>query len=165
MKEIKLVMVGDDTAGVRTLEELLKLSSDFYDIAVFDAESHSNCNRILLSPVPAGEQTFEEIVLDDLNWYAENGIKFFLDRKMVQIGRVRRRVVAANGSEAEYDRLLPTIGSVSFILPILGNRLQNVIGYRDIVDAQAMIDCARTHSHVVVIGGGPLGLRVINGPR
>ncbi len=132
MKKIKLVMVGNGMAGVRTLEELLKLNSDFYDITVFGAEPHPNYNRILLSPVLAGEQTFEEIVLNDLNWYAKNGIKLLLDRKVVQIDRVRRRVVAADGSEAEYDRLLLATGSVPFILPIPGNRLQGVIGYRDI---------------------------------
>ncbi|MCO3081914.1 NAD(P)/FAD-dependent oxidoreductase [Pseudomonas aeruginosa] len=163
MKKIKLVMVGNGMAGVRTLEELLKLNSDFYDITVFGAEPHPNYNRILLSPVLAGEQTFEEIVLNDLNWYAENGIKLLLDRKVVQIDRVRRRVVAADGSEAEYDRLLLATGSVPFILPIPGNRLEGVIGYRDIADTQAMIDCARTHSHAVVIGGGLLGLEAANG--
>ncbi|MCO2374878.1 NAD(P)/FAD-dependent oxidoreductase [Pseudomonas aeruginosa] len=163
MKKIKLVMVGNGMAGVRTLEELLKLNSDFYDITVFGAEPHPNYNRILLSPVLAGEQTFEEIVLNDLNWYAENGIKLLLDRKVVQIDRVRRRVVAADGSEAEYDRLLLATGSLPFILPIPGNRLQGVIGYRDIADTQAMIDCARTHSHAVVIGGGLLGLEAANG--
>ncbi|HHJ1336250.1 TPA: nitrite reductase large subunit NirB [Pseudomonas aeruginosa] len=163
MKKIKLVMVGNGMAGVRTLEELLKLNSDFYDITVFGAEPHPNYNRILLSPVLAGEQTFEEIVLNDLNWYAENGIKLLLDRKVVQIDRLRRRVVAADGSEAEYDRLLLATGSVPFILPIPGNRLQGVIGYRDIADTQTMIDCARTHSHAVVIGGGLLGLEAANG--
>ncbi|MDV6757713.1 NAD(P)/FAD-dependent oxidoreductase [Pseudomonas aeruginosa] len=163
MKKIKLVMVGNGMAGVRTLEELLKLNSDFYDITVFGAEPHPNYNRILLSPVLAGEQTFEEIVLNDLNWYAENGIKLLLDRKVVQIDRLRRRVVAADGSEAEYDRLLLATGSVPFILPIPGNRLQGVIGYRDIADTQAMIDCARTHSLAVVIGGGLLGLEAANG--
>ncbi|CEI19832.1 Nitrite reductase [NAD(P)H] [Pseudomonas aeruginosa] len=163
MKKIKLVMVGNGMAGLRTLEELLKLNSDFYDITVFGAEPHPNYNRILLSPLLAGEQTFEEIVLNDLNWYAENGIKLLLDRKVVQIDRVRRRVVAADGSEAEYDRLLLATGSVPFILPIPGNRLQGVIGYRDIADTQAMIDCARTHSHAVVIGGGLLGLEAANG--
>lgn len=163
MKKIKLVMVGNGMAGVRTLEELLKLNSDFYDITVFGAEPHPNYNRILLSPVLAGEQTFEEIVLNDLNWYAENGIKLLLDRKVVQIDRLRRRVVAADGSEAEYDRLLLATGSLPFILPIPGNRLQGVIGYRDIADTQAMIDRARTHSHAVVIGGGLLGLEAANG--
>ena len=163
MQKLKLVMIGNGMAGVRTLEELLKLAPDLYDITVFGAEPHPNYNRILLSPVLAGEQTFEEIVLNDLNWYADNGIKLLLGRKVVKIDRKKRRVIADDGSEAEYDRLLIATGSNPFILPIPGKDLQGVIGYRDIADTQTMMDTAKTHKHAVVIGGGLLGLEAANG--
>jgi hypothetical protein len=39
------------------------------------AEPHPNYNRILLSPVLAGEQTIADIVLNDLDWYRDNGIR------------------------------------------------------------------------------------------
>lgn len=163
MKKLKLVMIGNGMAGVRTLEELLKLAPELYDITVFGAEPHPNYNRILLSPVLAGEQTFEEIVLNDLDWYAEHNIRLMLNRKVVEIDRAKRRVIAADGSEAEYDRLLIATGSNPFILPIPGNQLDGVIGYRDIADTTAMMDAARTHKHAVVIGGGLLGLEAANG--
>ncbi len=57
MNKQKLVMIGNGMAGCRTLEELLKLAPDMYDITVFGAEPHPNYNRILLSPVLAGEMT------------------------------------------------------------------------------------------------------------
>ncbi|MCQ4294977.1 nitrite reductase large subunit NirB [Pseudomonas stutzeri] len=163
MKKLKLVMIGNGMAGVRTLEELLKLTNELYDITVFGAEPHPNYNRILLSPVLAGEQQFEEIVLNDLNWYAENDIHLMLNRKVVKIDRVKRRVIADDGSEAEYDRLLIATGSNPFILPIPGKDLQGVIGYRDIADTQVMMETANTHKHAVVIGGGLLGLEAANG--
>lgn len=163
MQKLKLVMIGNGMAGVRTLEELLKLAPDLYDITVFGAEPHPNYNRILLSPVLAGEQTFEEIVLNDLNWYADNGIKLLLGRKVVKIDRKQRLVIADDGSEAEYDRLLIATGSNPFILPIPGKDLDGVIGYRDIADTQTMMDTAKTHKHAVVIGGGLLGLEAANG--
>lgn len=163
MQKLKLVMIGNGMAGVRTLEELLKLAPDLYDITVFGAEPHPNYNRILLSPVLAGEQTFEEIVLNDLNWYAENDIKLLLGRKVVRIDRRKRVVIADDGSEAEYDRLLIATGSNPFILPIPGKDLAGVIGYRDIADTQMMMDTAKTHKHAVVIGGGLLGLEAANG--
>lgn len=163
MKKLKLVLIGNGMAGIRTLEELLKIAPDLYEITVFGAEPHPNYNRILLSPVLAGEQTFEDIVLNDLNWYADNGIRLLLDRKVVKIDRRLRKVYAADGSEAEYDRLVIATGSNPFILPVPGNRLQGVIGYRDIADTQAMIDTAKSHSHAVVIGGGLLGLEAANG--
>ncbi len=71
MKKMKLVVVGNGMAGMRTLEELLKIAPDLYDITVFGAEPHPNYNRILLSPVLAGEQTLDEIVLNPLAWYAD----------------------------------------------------------------------------------------------
>src|SRR4249920_2552142 len=100
MKKMKLVMVGNGMAGVRTLEELLKIAPDLYDITVFGAEPHPNYNRILLSPVLAGEQTLDEIILNPLAWYEEHGITLHLGKTVKQIDRVRRKVVAEDGTEA-----------------------------------------------------------------
>ena len=87
MKKMKLVMVGNGMAGMRTLEELLKIAPELYDITVFGAEPHPNYNRILLSPVLAGEQTIDEIVLNPLEWYAENGITLHAGKKVVDVDR------------------------------------------------------------------------------
>ena len=163
MKKMKLVMVGNGMAGVRTLEELLKIAPDLYDITVFGAEPHPNYNRILLSPVLAGEQTLDEIVLNPISWYADNGIKLHLGKKVIDIDRRKRIVRAEDGSEAEYDRLLIATGSNPFILPVPGKDLDGVIAYRDIADTNAMIAAAKQYKHAVVIGGGLLGLEAANG--
>ncbi len=94
MKKMKLVMVGNGMAGVRTLEELRKIAPDLYDITVFGAEPYANYNRILLSPVLAGEQTIQDIMLNDVDWYVENDIKLHLGKKIVKIDRVKRLVLA-----------------------------------------------------------------------
>ena len=163
MKKMKLVMVGNGMAGVRTLEEILKISPDLYDITVFGAEPHANYNRILLSPVLAGELTLKDIMLNDVDWYAANGITLHLNKTITHIDRVARKVIAADGTEASYDRLLLATGSNPFVLPIPGKDLPGVITYRDIKDTNAMIDAASKYKHAVVIGGGLLGLEAANG--
>lgn len=163
MKKSKLVMIGNGMAGVRTIEELLKVAPDLYDITVFGAEPHPNYNRILLSPVLAGEQTLDEIVLNSFEWYTENNITLHAGKKVVEVDRVKRIVKASDGTEAEYDRLLICTGSNPFILPIPGKDLEGVIAYRDIADTNAMIDAATKYKHAVVIGGGLLGLEAANG--
>ncbi|MEY8876043.1 MAG: nitrite reductase large subunit NirB [Leptothrix sp. (in: b-proteobacteria)] len=163
MKKMKLVMIGNGMAGVRTLEELLKIAPDLYDITVFGAEPHPNYNRILLSPVLAGEQTIDEIILNPLSWYEENNIHLHLGRRVVKVDRTKRIVHAEDGTQAEYDRLLIATGSNPFILPVPGHKLEGVIAYRDIADTNTMIETAKTHKHAVVIGGGLLGLEAANG--
>tara|TARA_R110001583_G_scaffold184037_1_gene343013 strand:+ start:79045 stop:81546 length:2502 start_codon:yes stop_codon:yes gene_type:complete len=163
MQKQKLVMVGNGMAGVKTLEELLKHAPDCFDITVFGAEPHGNYNRILLSPVLAGEMTLPDIMLNDLDWYRDNGITLHAGRKVVEINRARRTVRADDGTEVAYDRLLLATGSVPFILPVPGKDLPGVIAYRDIADTEAMIDAARHHRHAVVIGAGLLGLEAANG--
>jgi len=164
---MKLVLVGNGMAGVRCLEELLKLTPDLYDITVFGAEPHPNYNRILLSPVLAGEQALEEIILNDWVWYQDNGITLHAGWTVTEVDRTRRMVHARNAQgetmRAPYDRLILATGSNPFILPIPGKELKGVLAYRDIADTQAMIDAAAQYRHAVVIGGGLLGLEAANG--
>jgi nitrite reductase (NADH) large subunit len=163
MQKQRLVLVGNGMAGVRTLEELLKAAPDRYDITVFGDEPHPNYNRIMLSPVLAGEQTVEQIVLNSRQWYAEKGITLHTGKRVVKIDRKHRFVEADDGTRAEYDRLLLATGSKPFILPVPGADLEGVIGFRDIADVDKMITVSEHYRHAVVIGGGLLGLEAANG--
>ena len=162
MKE-KLVLIGNGMAGVRTLEELLKLDPEMYDITVFGEEPYGNYNRILLSPVLAGEKTIDDIMLNDLQWYEDNGITLHSNEKVVEIDRRARKLITDTGREESYDRLLLATGSHPIILPVPGNDLNGVISFRDIKDVDAMLAAAKNHKHAVVIGGGLLGLEAANG--
>jgi len=163
MKRMNLVVIGNGMAGMRTVEELLKMAPDFYHITVFGDEPHPNYNRIMLSPVLAGEQTIGDIVLNNREWYAENGITLHTGKRINKIDRVRRMVYAEDGTSADYDRLLLATGSIPFMLPIPGNDLKGVIGFRDIKDVDTMIDASSRYKNAVVIGGGLLGLEAANG--
>ncbi|MGE0313731.1 MAG: nitrite reductase large subunit NirB [Lautropia sp.] len=163
MHKMKLVVVGNGMAGMRTIEELLKIAPGLYEITVIGAEPHPNYNRILLSPVLAGEQTLDEIVLNPREWYDAHDIALHTGRKVVRVDRNARRVETDAGEAFAYDRLLLATGSNPFMLPVPGKDLPGVIGYRDIADTLAMIDAAATYRHAVVIGGGLLGLEAANG--
>ncbi|AAU93169.1 MULTISPECIES: nitrite reductase large subunit NirB [Methylococcus] len=163
MSKPKLVLVGNGMAGVRTLEELLKLAPGKYDITVFGAEPHPNYNRILLSPVLAGEKKLDDIILNDEDWYAGHGITLHKGKTVVAIDRGRRRVRTEDGTVADYDRLLLATGSTPFILPVPGRDLEGVVGFRDIRDVERMLEASEKHRHAVVIGGGLLGLEAANG--
>ena len=87
MKKQKLVLIGNGMAGIKAIEELLKLDSEMYDITVFGAEPYGNYNRILLSPVLAGEMKLDDIMLNDLEWYKSNDITLHAGKKVTKIDR------------------------------------------------------------------------------
>lgn len=165
MQKMKLVVVGNGMAGMRTVEELLKIAPDIYDITVFGDEHYPNYNRIMLSPVLANEQTIDDIILNTREWYAEHNITLYTNARINKIDRKNRVVYAEDGTSAEYDRLLLATGSKPFMPPIPGKDLTGVIGYRDIKDTNEMIATAKVHKNAVVIGGGLLGLEAANGLR
>ena len=157
-KRRKLIVVGNGMAGMKVVEELIGISGQSYDITVFGAEPYPNYNRILLSPMLAGEKQFDDIVLNPLEWYRDNGVTLHLGDPTVSIDRVRRKVRSHSGIEADYDRLLLATGSNPIILPVPGKDLPGVVTFRDLQDVNTMLQAARTHSKAVVIGGGLLGL-------
>jgi nitrite reductase (NADH) large subunit len=154
----RLVVVGNGMAGMRAVEGLLRLAPDAYDITVFGAEPHGNYNRILLSPVLAGEQRAEDIILHGPQWYAEHRVTLHCGDPVVEIDRRRRLARSSRGVEAPYDRLLLATGSTPIVLPIPGRDLPGVVTFRELADVDAMLTAARHYRNAAVIGGGLLGL-------
>ncbi len=165
MAKEKLVVIGNGMAGMRTIEELLQHAPDLYDITVFGDEPYGNYNRILLSPVLAGEKTIKEIMLNDMDWYQDNGINLQCgyEKRVVEVRRDRKVVITRDGEETPYDRLLMATGSNPFMLPLPGADLDGVIAFRDISDVDTMLDASKKYKNAVVIGGGLLGLEAANG--
>lgn len=163
MNKQKLVVVGNGMAGMRTVEELLTLAPDLYDITVIGKESHGNYNRIMLSPVLAGEKTFDEIVLHSPDWYQQQGIELVSGQVVVDINRKTKQVLTDAGLSFDYDRLLLATGSVPFIIPIPNHNHACVLSFRDIRDVNTMLEVTQHKQRVAVIGGGLLGLEAANG--
>lgn len=161
----KLVVIGNGMAGMKAVEELISAAPGEFDITVFGAEPYGNYNRILLSPVLCGEKSIDDILINPLSWYDEHHIRLFAgeQKTVVRIDRYKKIVYAADGTEAEYDKLLIATGSKPSVLAIPGNDLEGVMAFRDIYDVNKMLAYSETRQHAIVVGGGLLGLEAANG--
>ena len=157
----KLVVIGAGMASGRVLEHLTDVAPDAFEITLFNAEPRGNYNRIMLSPVLAGDQTYQDIVTHDDAWYAEHGITCRFGEKVVKIDRTMKVVEGENGP-VTYDKLILGTGSNPFMIPLPGHDLDGVIAYRDLEDTERMMTMG-AGSKVVVIGGGLLGLEAAAG--
>jgi len=160
----RLVVIGNGMAGCRAVQEVLKRDPGRYEIAILGAEPRVNYDRIMLSPVLAGEKAFADIVLNDEAWYRDNGIALHAGRRVEAIDREARTVRAEGGLEVGYDRLILATGSDPVRLPLPGADLPGVVTFRDLDDVEAMIEAsAKPGAKAVVIGGGLLGIEAAYG--
>ena len=161
----RLVVIGNGMAGIRTVEELLAIVPEKYEITVFGSEPYGNYNRIMLSSVLSGEKNIEDIVINDRQWYVDHKIVLHAgsDKAVVDINRHSKYVIARDGTRAQYDRLLIATGSKPVVPDIPGADLEGVISFRDIFDVNTMIKYSRNHKKAIVLGGGLLGLEAANG--
>jgi nitrite reductase (NADH) large subunit len=158
-----LVVVGNGMAGCRAIEELLKRAPDTFSITIIGAEPRVNYNRIMLSPVLAGEKRYEDIIINDQSWYDENDIALIAGDPAASFDRDRKMVICMSGKTISYDVLLLATGSDPFIIPVPGKDLSGVVTFRDLDDVDKMLHAAATHKNAVVIGGGLLGLEAAHG--
>ncbi|QNO27330.1 NAD(P)/FAD-dependent oxidoreductase [Sphingopyxis sp. OPL5] len=158
-----LVVIGNGMAGCRAVEELLARDPTRYRVTIFGAEPRVNYNRIMLSPVLAGEKCFDDIVINDAAWYTDNGIALAAGDPVAAIDRAAKTVTTRSGLSETYDRLLIATGSDPFIIPVPGKDLPGVIAFRDMDDVDTMLAAADAGGDAVVIGGGLLGLEAAHG--
>ena len=161
----KLVVIGNGMAAGRALEELFERAPARYDVTIFGAEPQVNYNRIMLSPVLAGEKAYDDIVIHDEAWYASNGVDAPSRRKRSSRSTARRRrCVAADGTIAAYDKLLIATGSEP-VHPA-GARARTCPASSPSATSTTSRRCSRAAERggrAVVIGGGLLGLEAAAG--
>src|SRR5437879_12230655 len=88
----KLVVLGNGMAAGRVLDELFARASDRYDVTMFGAEPRVNYDRIMLSPVLAGEKQFNDIIVHSEEWYARHIVDLRRGEPVVAIDRTSRPV-------------------------------------------------------------------------
>jgi nitrite reductase (NADH) large subunit len=163
IKREHLVVIGNGMAGCRAVEEILARDPARFRITIFGAEPRVNYNRIMLSPLLAGEKCFDEIVINNHAWYDDNGIALVAGDAVIAIDKAAKTVIAASGAITAYDKLLIATGSDPIIIPVPGRDLPGVVTFRDVDDVDSMLRAADAGGDAVVIGGGLLGLEAAHG--
>ncbi|MGA2879032.1 MAG: nitrite reductase large subunit NirB [Bryobacteraceae bacterium] len=166
----KLVVIGNGMAGARTVEEILaRGGGGQFDITMFGDEPTGNYNRILLSNVLNGSYQEEEIFLNPLSWYQENGIHLHAGLRAAGLLRRAKLVYGEDGSAEPYDQLIIATGSRPFIPHIEGISMPDgsfkpgVFVFRTLDDCREIARYAQGKKIAAVIGGGLLGLEAARG--
>src|SRR6185312_2097064 len=119
----RLIFIGNGMAGARTLEEILaRGGAEQFEITVFGEEPYGNYNRILLSNVLNGSQDADDIFINGVEWYKENGVELRTGVRVDVIARPHKVIHCDDGNWYPYDKLIIATGSRPGIPPIAALR-------------------------------------------
>lgn len=158
-----LIIVGNGMAATRLADELSQRALGRYSIAVIGDEPRLAYNRVLLSPLLAGEIGEREIELKPAAWWRARGISTFYGRSVDSIDRAAQTVALRGGPTLPYGKLVLATGSTPLRPPFPGSDLVGVATFRDTADVDTMRAYAQRGARIVVIGGGLLGLEAAYG--
>jgi nitrite reductase (NADH) large subunit len=159
----RLLIIGNGMCSLRLLEELMELAAGRYEITVIGAEATPAYNRVLLSPLLAGELAPTDVELKPAVWYAQNGIALRTGQTVVALDATKRTAMLGDGTFVPFDICVLATGSEPIRLPLPGSDLDGVATFRSLPDSYALRSAANAKKQVVVIGGGLLGIEAAYG--
>ena len=163
MTRQRIVVIGNGMASLRFVEEIVKRGAARFMITVLGAEPEPAYNRVLLSPLLAGEIVHDDVAMKSRSWYGQNNINLMTGTRAIGIDAVSRRVQLNGGHSLPFDHLVLATGSQPFRLPLPGAELDGVIAFRTLTDIERMRSATGRSRPAVVIGGGLLGIEAAYG--
>jgi nitrite reductase (NADH) large subunit len=158
------IIIGNGVAGNSAAESIRRYDADG-EIHIFSKEKAPFYYVPALPEVVAGDKSADKIVIHSLPWYEKHHITLHLATAVTGIDPEKRLVTTDKGGHFPYDKLLLATGGYSFVPPIKGADLPEVMTLRTLEDAERIKVQAKQAKQVVLIGGGLLGLEAGNGLR
>ncbi|HEY0834579.1 MAG TPA: FAD-dependent oxidoreductase [Azospirillum sp.] len=160
-----MVIIGAGQAGLQ-LAESLRAEGYGGPIALIGDEPHAPYHRPPLSKAMlCGEAEEDQLTIRGPEALARKGIGLVTGARVVSVDRNAGRVRLEDGRTLGYRGLAFATGSRPRPLPVPGAELEGVLALRSLDDARRIAAALEKAAHVVVIGGGFIGLEVAAAAR
>ena len=154
----RIVVIGAGAGAYGFVKSYRELNQGD-QITIFSKENHPFYNRVMLPDYISGEQRWEQLVkMKDSEEPAYN-IRLLRGVSIEKIDRENKQVFDSRGIKTPYDVLLIATGSRASI-PKNTPSLPGIFSMRSRNDADNFKKHVPKNGHVVVVGGGLLGLEM-----
>ena len=160
-----MVIIGGGKAGARAAVALRE-NAYVGPITMITGEAHAPYDRPPLSKsvITDSEHTAPPYLIDQATLKSIN-VTLVAGSGATAIDRAAKTVLLSDGTTHAYDKLLLATGAVPRRLNIAGSDAAHVRYLRNYEDALALRDKIRDGKHIIIIGGGFIGLEVAASAR
>jgi 3-phenylpropionate/trans-cinnamate dioxygenase ferredoxin reductase subunit len=155
----RIVVIGAGQAALSFAAKLRALGSEDSIVMLGDEPILPYQRPPLSKKYMTGEMALDRLLLRPSDWFESQHIETRLNQRVAAIDRSGQRVTTDSGSSFPYDVLVLATGSVPRRLPAtIGGDLTGVHTFRTIADADAVAAEFKPAGHVLIVGGGYIGL-------
>ncbi len=151
-----VVVIGSGPVGMRFVQELLQ-RYPHARVTLFGDEPYAPYNRVQLSSVLAGD-VGRDAINYDLPDTADYPNFAFISQTIAAIDTEAQTVIDQSGQQYAYAKLILATGSRPFLPNIPGIHQHGVYTFRNLRDTDALYARLSRAKHIVVVGGGLLGI-------
>lgn len=166
MDKTRYLIIGNSVAAVNCVEAIRVLDKT-NDITIVSDEEPFNYSRPLLSHYLGGRITDEKLPFVNKDFYERHRVNLILGRKAEGLDVSKKEVTLDDSTLLSYDRCLMSVGGVPIFPPIEGfhEDLEGIFTFFKLKEAKRLIDYIerRQIKEAVVLGGGLIGLKVVEG--
>jgi ferredoxin-nitrate reductase len=155
----KIIMVGAGAASYRFICSYRSLNL-MDEIEVFSKEKYPFYNRVLLPEYVNDSLPWEKLQKFQSGEFEELNVKLNVETEVVEINRNDKFVVDKHGNRHSYDKLIMATGTRANLPKDAPVHLPGVFTMRTRHDADALKNFLKPGGHVLIIGGGLLGLEL-----
>ncbi|MFJ5829729.1 NAD(P)/FAD-dependent oxidoreductase [Streptomyces sp. NPDC093089] len=163
------VIVGGGLAGAKAAETLRAEGFNGRVILIGDERDHPYERPPLSKGYLTGAKERDGVFVHEAAWYAANDVELHLGQSVTAVDREDRTVRLGDGTVIRYDKLLLATGAEPRRLDIPGTELAGVHHLRRLAHAdrlrQVLAGLGRDNGHLVIAGGGWIGLEVAAAAR
>jgi NAD(P)H-nitrite reductase large subunit len=166
MSKIQYLIIGNSVAAVNCIEAIRGVDTA-NEITVVSGEEPFNYSRPLLSYYLGGRIPEERLPFVGRDFYEQHGVNLILGRRAVDLDVSKKEVALDDGASLAYDKCLLSVGGVPIVPPIEGldGTVEGVFSFLTIKEVKSLVDYLERNEirEAVVLGGGLIGLKVVEG--
>lgn len=160
-KPLEYVIIGSGVAAI-SAAEAIRDRSHAAKIKLVSAEDKLPYYRTAVSDYIVKDLPHEEWFIHDKKWYEERNIELMLKTIVRKLDTKGKRLELSGGRSLKYDKLILCTGSSPNRPKIPGVENDHVVMVRTDNDALRVRELAKRYKRCVVIGGGVLGLEMVD---
>jgi len=158
-KKEKIVIAGAGAASYRFISTYRSLN-ETDEIHVFSKEKYPFYNRVLLPDYVNDSLPWEKLQKFQAGEFEAMNVKLQVESEIVEINRSKKYIVDKQGRKHAYDKLIMATGTRANLPKDAPVHLPGVFTMRTKHDADALKNFLNPGGHVLIIGGGLLGIEL-----